>query len=131
MLMRASCTSEVQRVSSSNRPISPFIIAVMIGEGIIESLRLAAWRSPGHVPRVLDVVLGGARGALDDVRRVAGDRRGEQLGEPALAGAGVADEQQAAVGRQRDDRLLDQRGVAEPLLRDRAVEPVGRRGCRG
>ena len=33
----ASCTSEVQRVNSSNRPISPLCMEVMIGEGIIES----------------------------------------------------------------------------------------------
>src|SRR5258706_617760 len=33
----ASCTSLVERVSSSNRPITPRSIAVMIGEGIIEA----------------------------------------------------------------------------------------------
>jgi len=33
----ASCTSEPQRVSSSKRPISPCCIAVMIGDGIIDS----------------------------------------------------------------------------------------------
>ncbi len=32
----ASCTSLVDRVSSSNRPIAPVSIAVMIGEGIID-----------------------------------------------------------------------------------------------
>jgi len=35
--MRASCTSLVARVSSSNRPIMPCSIAVMMGEGIIDS----------------------------------------------------------------------------------------------
>ncbi len=35
--IRASWTSEVQRVSSSNRPISPLRMAVMIGEGMSES----------------------------------------------------------------------------------------------
>src|SRR5690606_40327765 len=35
--MSASCTSLVARVSSSNRPITPCSIAVMIGDGIIDS----------------------------------------------------------------------------------------------
>jgi hypothetical protein len=37
MEISASCTSDPQRVSSSKRPISPSFIAVMIGEGIIDS----------------------------------------------------------------------------------------------
>ena len=78
-------------------------IAVMIGEGIIDVAGLALGDDHRDVPRVLDVVLGGAGGALHDQRGVAADGRGQQLGEPALAGAGVADQQQAAVGGQRDD----------------------------
>jgi hypothetical protein len=71
------------------------------------------------------VILGGARGALHDQRRVAADRGGEQLGQPALAGAGVADQQQPAVGGEGDDGALDEAAVAEPLLRDLPVEAVG------
>ncbi|OKI48926.1 hypothetical protein A6A27_35910 [Micromonospora sp. CB01531] len=37
MEMSASCTSLVERVSSSKRPITPCSIAVMIGDGIIDS----------------------------------------------------------------------------------------------
>ena len=99
----ASCTSLVERVSSSNRPITPLLHRRHDRRGDHRLPGLALGDDHGHVPRVLDVVLGGAGGALHDQRRVAADRRGQQLGQPALAGAGVADQQQAAVGGQRDD----------------------------
>jgi hypothetical protein len=83
----------------------------------------------GDVPGVLDVVLGGAGGALDDQGRVTADGGGQQLGEPALAGARVPDQQQAAVRGQRHDAALDEAAVAEPLLGDVAVEAVGPLGA--
>src|SRR5690606_12295549 len=49
----------------------------------------------------------------------------QQLGQPALAGARVADQQQAAVGGEGDDGPLDEAAVAEPLLGDLPVEAVG------
>src|SRR5690606_23250589 len=79
---------------------------------------LALGDDHGDVPRVLDVVLGGPGRALHHQGGVAADRGGQQLGEPALAGARVADEQQAAVGGEGDDGPLDEAAVAEPLLGD-------------
>ena len=40
------------------------------------------------------------------------------LAEPALSGTGIADEQQGPIGCERDDRALDDRGVAEELAGD-------------
>ena len=113
----ASWTSLVERVSSSNRPIAPRLHRGHDRRGDHRLPRLALGDHHGDVPRVLDVVLGGAGGALHDQGGVAADRGGQQLGQPALAGAGVADEQQAAVGGEGDDGALDEAAVAEPLLR--------------
>ena len=125
----ASWTSLVERVSSSNRPIDAGLHRGHDRRGDHRLPRLALRDDHGHVPRVLDVVLGGAGGALHDQRGVAADRGGQQLGQPALAGAGVADEQQAAVGGEGDDGALDEAAVAEPLLRDLPVEAVGALGA--
>jgi hypothetical protein len=64
------------------------------------------------------VVLGGAGGALHHERGVAADRGGQQFGQPALAGARVADQQQPPVGGEGDDGPLDEAAVAVPLLLD-------------
>ncbi len=78
----------------------------------------------GVVPAVLQLVLGGAGGALDGQRAGAADGGGEQLGEHRLGGTGLADEQQAALPGEGDDAALDQRAVAdELLLHDEAAPP--------
>jgi hypothetical protein len=86
------------------------------------------------VPRVGDLVLRGARRALDGERRVAGDRCGEELRQHRLRGAGLADEQQAAVAHQGDDAAVDEGVVAVELLGDpepRVAEHEGPHGARG
>jgi hypothetical protein len=72
----------------------------------------------GVVPAVLELVLGGARGALDDQAAGAADRGRQQLGEHRLGGAGLADEQQAALPGEGDDAAFHQGAVADELALD-------------
>jgi hypothetical protein len=103
----------------------------MIGEGImlVAGLALAMTMATFHeylmwssvVPAVPWTTCSG----------VAGDRGGEQLGEPALAGAGVADQEQAAVGGEGDDGFFDQRGVVRTISGRSCGRACPGVGCRG
>ncbi len=64
------------------------------------------------------MLFGGAGGALDDLGGVGVDRGGEVLGEPGLGGAGLADQEQRAVGDEGGDRDLDEALVADVFRRD-------------
>ncbi len=79
----------------------------------------------GVVPAVLELVLGGARGALDGERAGAADGGGEEFGEHRLGGAGLADEQQAALAGEGDDAAFDEGPLADELLLDRQAPAPG------
>ena len=94
----ASCTSEAQRVISSNRASVPDSIARKIG--LLISASLAGPLGDEHrvVPRVADLLFRRAGGALHDLGGIAVDCRGEVLGQPALRRSRFTD-QQAEPGR--------------------------------
>src|SRR5581483_151849 len=73
---------------------------------------------PGVVPAVADGLLGRARRALDEERRVAGDGGGEVLRHPGLGRAGHAEEEQGPVGGQRGDGDLDEAALPDVLRGD-------------
>ena len=129
--MRASCTSDGMRVSSSMRATAPRSMARMTGLGTTAAARRAFGQQPGVVPAVADGLLGRARRALDEEGGVAGDGGGEMLRHPGLGRAGHAEEQQGPVGGQRGDGHLDEAALADVLGRDlgavgqRAAEQVG------
>ena len=108
----ASCTSGMQRVISSKRSSA----AGAHGHHRRRRDEVARIRpfgdDAGDVPRILDVFLGGAGGALDCEGGIAGNGGREMFAEPALAGARIAHKQQGAVGGERDDGPLDDRGLA-------------------
>ena len=86
------------------------------------------------VPAVADGLLGRARRALHQQRRVAADGGREVLGHPRLRGAGHAEQQQGAVRGERGHGDLDDAARPDVLRRDhravrqRAAEQVRRHG---
>ena len=80
--------------------------------------RRAFAQEQGVVPRVLDVVLGGACAPLNDERRISRDRCREDLAQITLRRAGLADKHQAAVGRQRHHAALDKAARSHELVHD-------------
>ena len=126
-MISASCTSDGMRVSSS---IADELAAVHPGHdraGHERGARRPFGEQPRVVPAVADRLLAGAGRALDEQRRVAADRGGEVLRQPALGRARHAEQQQRAVGRERRDGDLDEPAVADVLGRDRRSR---RRACR-
>ena len=105
---RASWTSGRQRVTSSIRTTAPVRIACRTGRCHERFRRRALREQEGVVPAVLDLVLGRPGGALHRERRAAADRRRQQLRQHRLGGPRLADEQQAALSRDRHDAALDQ-----------------------
>jgi hypothetical protein len=81
---------------------------------------------PRVVPAVPDRFLGGPRGALHHQRRVAGDGRGQVLGQPGLRRARHAEQQQGPVGGQRGHGDLDEAARAHVLRRDLGAVGRGR-----
>ena len=122
----ASCTSGRQRVISSTRATAP---GAHRGQDRRRHQRLgvrALGEQQGVVPAVAQLVLGGAGGALHGQRAGAADGGGQQLGEHRLGGAGLADEQQAALAGQGDHAAFDQRAFADELRHDpHGPEDVG------
>ena len=90
----------------------------------------------GVVPAVAQRLLGGARRALHEQRRVAADGGGEVLADPRLGRARHAEQQERPVGGERGDGDLDEPAGADVLRRDRravrqhAAEQVGDDGPR-
>jgi len=72
----------------------------------------------GVIPGVTDLFLGGAGGALDDFGGIACDRGGEMLGEPRFRRAGLANQEQCAIGHQRGNGDLHQPLEADVLWGD-------------
>ena len=85
----------------------------------------------GVVPAVANGFFARARGALDQQFRIAGNGRGQMLGDPRFAGAGNAHEQQGAVGGKRGNGDFDEATVANIFGLDlkaivkRAAQNVG------
>ena len=114
----ASCTSGRQRVISSTRATAPARIAVSTGDGTSAAAAGPLREQQRVVPAVAQLVLGGAGGALHGQRAGAADGGGQQLGQHRLGGAGLADQQQAALAGERDHAPLDQRALADELRVD-------------
>ena len=85
------------------------------------------------VPRILDMVFGGAGRALDRQRRIAADGGGQQFGQQRLGRTRLAHQHQALVAHQGDDGAVDQRIVAIELaahLQRRVAEDKAAHGAR-
>ncbi|CAM5416455.1 hypothetical protein SBADM41S_11798 [Streptomyces badius] len=94
------------------------VMAVRTGEGAEGLLGGALGEQQRVVPAVLELVLGGARGALHGERAGPADGRRQQLGEHGLGGARFADEEQTAFPGEGDHAPFDQGAFADELLLD-------------
>jgi hypothetical protein len=87
------------------------------------------------VPTVAHRLLGRARGALHEKRRVAADRCGEMLRDPRLGSARHAEQEERAIRGKRGDCDLDHAPLADVFRRNLhaariATHQVGRDGPR-
>ena len=127
----ASCTSEGMRVSSSMRTRRPVPHGPVHRARHQRRLARPLGEQPGVVPAVAQRLLGGARRALHEQRRVAADGGGEVLADPRLGRARHAEQQQGPVGGQRGDGDLHEPAGTDVLRGDRravrqhAAEQVG------
>ena len=71
------------------------------------------------VPAALDLVLGRAGGSLDREGAGAGNRRGQELRQHRLGGAGLADQEKSPVAHQRHDGPIDEGVIAVELAANR------------
>src|SRR5699024_4478721 len=85
----------------------------------------------GIVPGVGDLVFGGGGAALDGEGGVAGDGGGDEFGQQGFGGARVADEHEAAVGREGDQGAVDQGRVADEFAGEAELLVTGDEGAGG
>ena len=125
----ASCTSLVERVSSSKRPIAPASIAVMIGEGIIDSRDwpLAMTMDTFHEYLMWSSVVPAVPCTTSVELRLMAAASSSASQLLPVPGSPIS-------SRPRSEArvtmaALDEAAVAEPLLRDLPVQAVGALGA--